>query len=97
MAFWPIVGWSSVCLGCMAALYGLHRLGLRLEEQGYIYYWYKKPSGSAAGCFVALQRAVEPQVQHVQQARAEQNRDGDDESAGRGRVQVAEEGQEPMN
>jgi hypothetical protein len=73
--------WSSAVVGGLAALYGLHRLALRLEDRGYLYYLRKKPSGSAAGCFVALQRAVEPQVQHVLFVRQEAPGD-EGESAG---------------
>ena len=43
----------------------LHRLALWLEERGHLYYLHKKPRSGAAGCFVALQRAIEPQIQHV--------------------------------
>jgi hypothetical protein len=62
---WSILGWSLAILAGPPALYGLHRLGLWLEDRGYIYYLYKKPKGSSASCFVALQKAIEPQVQHV--------------------------------
>ncbi len=57
--------WLLATAGCLAGLYALHRLALWLEHKGWLYYWHKKPHGSAAGAFVALQRAIEPQASHV--------------------------------
>jgi hypothetical protein len=65
MDAWTIFFWSGCVVGGAGALYLLHRLALRLEERGHLYYLHKKSSGGAAGCFVALQRAIEPQIQHV--------------------------------
>ena len=65
MSTWQILVGSVVVVGGGAAIYGLHRLALWLEERGHLYYLHKKPSGSAAGCFVALQRTIEPQAHHV--------------------------------
>ncbi|WP_422924571.1 hypothetical protein [Singulisphaera sp. PoT] len=56
-------------IGGIAALYGLHRLALRLEERGHIYYIHKKPSGGTGNGFVAMQRIIEPGVQNVHQVR----------------------------
>ena len=58
--------WVGWIIGGPVVLYGLHRLALRLEARGHLYYLNKKPSGSAAGAFVAMQRVIEPQSQHVE-------------------------------
>lgn len=71
MSTWNILRWGAIVVAGPAALYGMHRLALWLEDQGYIYYLRKKPGGSAASCFVALQRNIEPQAQYVQQVREE--------------------------
>ena len=75
------VGWILVG---GAGLYGVHRLALWLEERGHLYYLHRKPSGSAAGAFVALQRAIEPQSQHVEHVRHVEHRVEEDEAKGRG-------------
>jgi hypothetical protein len=50
----------------MAAIYGLHRLALRLEARGHLYYLNRKPKGgSPMGSLVAFQQAIEPRVEHV--------------------------------
>jgi hypothetical protein len=64
-----VVGWVLLIALGLGALYGLHRLGLWLEERGYIYYLHKKPKGGGAiGSMVALQRALEPRAEYVIQA-----------------------------
>ncbi len=69
MATWMMVGWALVVALGLGALYGLHRLGLWMEERGYIYYLHKKPKGgSAIGSLVAFQRAIEPRAEYVIQA-----------------------------
>jgi len=85
MVPWLTLGWTLACVAALVALYGLHRLALWLEARGHLYYLHKKPSGSAAGSFVALQRAIEPQMQHVVEVRHVEHRVEEDESAGRGR------------
>jgi hypothetical protein len=56
-----------VAVGVWLGFYALHRLGLWLEDRGYIYYWHKKPKGGggAVGSFIAFQRMIEPQAEHV--------------------------------
>jgi len=81
MATWQLIGWV---LGIPAALYGLHRLALWLEARGHLYYLHKKSSGSAAGAFVAMQRAIEPQSRHVEQVRHVEHRVEEDEATGQG-------------
>jgi len=46
----------------------LHRLLLRLEERGWIYYVRKKPQGGALSSMVPLHEIVEPGQRHVVQA-----------------------------
>jgi hypothetical protein len=62
---WTVVCWTLAIPSGLVALYALHRLALRMEEGGYIYYLHKKPKSSGAGCFVAFQKAIEPRVEHV--------------------------------
>jgi hypothetical protein len=81
---WDIVFWGGCALGAVAASYALHRFALRLEERGHLYYLNKKPSGSAAGCFVAMQRAIEPQIQHVIHVTAESRLHGEAGGSGQG-------------
>jgi hypothetical protein len=82
MTLWQAILWGLAILGAAAAIYGLHRLGLRLEERGWIYYWHKKPSGSAAGAFVAMQKAIEPRVQYVLQVEEEKQSHAEGEAPG---------------
>jgi hypothetical protein len=56
-------------LGAAAALYGLHRLALWLEDRGWLYYRRKKPQSSAAALWVGLQQFIEPGVRHVREVR----------------------------
>jgi hypothetical protein len=84
VATWDILFWSGCGLGAAGALYALHRLALRLEDRGHLYYLNKKSSGSGAGCFVAMQRAIEPQVQHVIQVTAKSRLHGEAGGSGQG-------------
>ena len=69
MTNWIMVGWVLVIALGLGTLYGLHRLGLWMEERGYIYYLHKKPKGgSAIGSLVAFQRAIDPRAEYVIQA-----------------------------
>ncbi len=47
------------------ALYGLHRLFLWMEKQGWIYYLRKSRQGSSVGSLLELQKALEPKMEHV--------------------------------
>ena len=60
-----IVGWAGAALIALLILYAIHRLALRLEERGLIYYWHKKPETGSASAWMPLQELVEPQVRHV--------------------------------
>jgi hypothetical protein len=59
-----------VVLGIGAAVYGLHRTCLWLEDRGLLYYR-RKPDSSPASMWVAMQQFVEPGVKHVREVRQE--------------------------
>src|ERR1017187_5031011 len=80
---WTALFWTICLVGGFGLLYALHRLALRLEERGHLYYLHKKPTGGA-GCFVALQRAIEPQIQHVIHVTAESRLHGEKGGSGQG-------------
>jgi hypothetical protein len=81
---WTILFWIGSAVAGAAGLYALHRLALYLEERGHLYYINKKPRGSAIGSFVALQRALEPQVQHVIRVAEEGHLHGEQAGSGQG-------------
>jgi hypothetical protein len=84
MEWWQgLVGAMLVVAG-LGALYGLHRVCLWLEARGLLYYWHKKPSSSAAACFVALQQALEPPTRHVQHVKEEKRHHSEEDGAGQG-------------
>src|SRR5262249_8623654 len=60
MAAWSWLLWGLVAIGAVAVVYGLHRLGLWLEERGWLYYRNKRPSSSPMSAFVAMQQFIEP-------------------------------------
>jgi hypothetical protein len=76
--------WGGCAVLAAGALYALHRIALRLEANGHLYYLNKKPSGGAGGCFVGLQRAIEPQIQHVIHVSAESRLHGEAGGSGQG-------------
>ncbi|MFN0054293.1 MAG: hypothetical protein ACKV0T_19125 [Planctomycetales bacterium] len=79
-----VIFWASIAAGGVAipaALYGLHRLCLWLEERGHLFYLHKYPTSSAASCLVALEQFIEPGAQLVVQVVEEAERgevDGSD-------------------
>jgi hypothetical protein len=80
-----IVGWVLLIALGLGALYGLHRLGLWMEERGYIYYLHKKPKGgSAIGSLVAFQRAIEPRAEYVIQAKQVNQEIAEEGASGQG-------------
>jgi len=82
--------WTLAAAGGLGGLYALHRLSLWAEERGYIYYLHKKPSSSAASCFVALQQVIEPKVEHVIQVSRVNHLYGEEGASGQGRSDAAE-------
>jgi hypothetical protein len=81
---WTILFWIGSAVAGAAGLYALHQLALYLEERGHLYYINKKPKSSAIGSFVALQRALEPQVQHVIHVTEESHLHGEEGGSGQG-------------
>lgn len=79
VALWILIGVAAVAtvvgLGWL-----LHRLCIRLEEAGYLYYR-EKGGGAAAGVLNEFDRLVRPSVEHTIQAeehvRDEEEIDGD--------------------
>jgi hypothetical protein len=62
-------------IAVLPAVWLLDRLGLWLEQQGWLYYWNKQPTSSPMSAWVALQQAIEPgvkQVVHVSEERESQ-------------------------
>ena len=65
--------WSHLLLGGLAltgvaaAVYLLDRLGLWLEDRGWLYYRRKKPGSSPLSMWVAMQQFMEPGFQHVRE------------------------------
>jgi hypothetical protein len=49
-------------------LWGLHRLALRMERNGWIYYTHRKPTGGG-GHLGPFQEIVDPPAKHVWQIR----------------------------
>ncbi len=84
MDTWTILWWIGCIVGGAGGIYALHRLALHLEERGHLYYVNKKPKGSAIGSFVALQRALEPQIQHVIRVTEETHLHGEEGGSGQG-------------
>jgi hypothetical protein len=84
MNFWNAVLWCLIIVSGLAALYGFHRLALWLEERGWLFYKHKKPTSSAASCFVALQQVLEPPVQHVLHVKEEKRNQAEEGVPGRG-------------
>jgi hypothetical protein len=84
MDTWTALLWGAVILGGPAALYGLHRLALWLEDRGQLYYRRERPAGGAAGGFTALQELVEPHTKHVYQVRDEARPHAERDAPGQG-------------
>jgi hypothetical protein len=84
MNTWTAILWTILFICGPLVLYGLHRLGLWMEEKGYIYYWHKKPKGSAAGSFVSLQKMIEPRAEYVIQVTRSDHKLGEEKPSGQG-------------
>jgi hypothetical protein len=67
----------------LVLLYGLHRLLLWMERQGWVYYWHKRGSGNAGNVLMPIQAIYQPEVNYVLEERermeteAEQDESGD--------------------
>ena len=84
MNTWSVVLWTILIICGPPVLCGLHRFGLWMEEQGYIYYWHKKSKGSSAGSFVALQKLIEPRAEYVIQVTCADHKLGEEKPSGQG-------------
>jgi hypothetical protein len=78
----PVLLWGLIIAAGAALVYGLHCLCLWLEKHGWLYYKHKKPTSSAASCFVALQQVLEPPAKHVLQVREEKRHHGEEKVPG---------------
>ena len=80
---WGAAGLTLLVVSA-AAIWGLHKLCLQLEERGYLYYR-KRPEGGGggAGIFMEMDRLSRPSIEHVMEVRdtatrkEQQNADGD--------------------
>jgi hypothetical protein len=70
---WSAIGLAVVGLGLL--VWGLDRLGLWLEARGWLYYRKKQPTSSPLSALFALQKVIEPQVEHVIVAKEQKRRD----------------------
>jgi hypothetical protein len=52
-----------------AALYLLHRVLLRMERKGWIYYRTEKPKGTMRSVFSGFETFVHPEIRYVQEER----------------------------
>jgi hypothetical protein len=72
---WSIVG--LVAIGLVPALWLLDRLGLWLEDRGWLFYRHKKPTSSPVSSLVSLQQIIDPGVRHVVQVGHERRSETD--------------------
>lgn len=80
MDFWQWLTWALVAIGIIAILIGLDRLGLWLEDRGWLYYRRKKPTSSPVSALVAMQQFIEPGVKHVVEVRHKKRSETDIEA-----------------
>jgi hypothetical protein len=66
---WGVALGVTCFLGCV--LYGLHKLCVRLEERGLLYYRRRSPGGGVSHALMELDRIVRPTVQHVREVEDE--------------------------
>ena len=50
-------------------LYALHRIAIKMEEAGWIYYRKKNQSGALGNAFLQIQALFEPEKRHVAEVR----------------------------
>lgn len=67
MPTWQVVLTAATFLALPFILFRLHRMLLRWEDRGWIYYNRKKPESGAASSLSVLQQAIEPGHRHVAQ------------------------------
>lgn len=64
-----------------AVVYAVHRLALRMERNGWIYYRNARGSGSIGNALLNVQTFYEPQTRHLVEERFVQLRHNDDSGA----------------
>jgi len=75
---WVAVGVTAIG-ALIAAGWGFHRLCIRLEDRGYIYYRTRSQGGGAlSGALLDMERMIRPSVQHVVEVQDVQTRKSDD-------------------
>jgi hypothetical protein len=77
MSAWYWLLGALILLGVVGGLYLLDRLGLWLEEHGWLYYRKKRPSSSPAGMWIGLHQYLEPGVKHVRTIGEERKKEED--------------------
>ena len=91
-----MIGYPIVAALAAAGLYGLHRLFLWMEQQGWVYYWHKSGSGNAGNVLMPIQAIYQPEVHYVIEERArnqaEQDESGDPPFPDYERTDETEEG-----
>ncbi len=60
--------WALGLVALVAAAFALHRLALRLEAAGYLYYRDRKPNPGGVPAFLPLEEFIQPQVEHLMDA-----------------------------
>ena len=65
MESWHWLVWPALAIGAVVVVFGLDRLGLWLEDRGWLYYRRKKPTSSPMTALVAIQQAIDPGIRHV--------------------------------
>ena len=75
MTGWHLLLGGLALTGVAAAVYLLDRLGLWLEDRGWLYYRRKRPSSSPLSMWVAMQQFMEPGFQHVREVGQEPKED----------------------
>ena len=77
---WSVVILSSLA-GCALLVFLLHRLCLRLEARGFLYYR-RRPEGSMSSVFQEVDRLTRPSIEHVEEFRDEARIVVNDDHAG---------------
>ena len=85
MEAWHWLVWPALAIAAVAALFGLDRIGLWLEDRGWLYYRRKRTSSSPMSSWVAMQQIIEPGVRHVVEVKHHQRSEKEKE-AGRERL-----------
>jgi hypothetical protein len=79
-----IVKWTAIGLAIVAALLVVDRLLLWAEDRDWIYYRKRKPSITSLGtALFQMQAIVQPEKQHIVEARREIKEDEDDDGDGK--------------